>query len=59
MTNDQISVPAQAAARRIAHNTHKGAKWVRPIVTVEVDHRGWTGDGLLRHPSFRSVAGTT
>ncbi|RWO03882.1 MAG: hypothetical protein EOS07_31850 [Mesorhizobium sp.] len=56
---DTIRQPDPPFATRIAHNTHKGAKWVRPIVTVEVDHRGWTGDGLLRHPSFRGVAGTT
>lgn len=33
-----------------------GVRWVRPLVTVDVAYRGRTGDGLLRHPSFKSVA---
>jgi bifunctional non-homologous end joining protein LigD len=31
------------------------AKWVRPAVLVDAEYRGTTGDGLLRHPSFKGV----
>jgi bifunctional non-homologous end joining protein LigD len=31
------------------------ARWVRPAVLVDVEYRGRTGDGLLRHPSFEGV----
>src|SRR5215208_6088899 len=31
------------------------ARWVRPAVLVDVEFRGKTGDGLLRHPSYQGV----
>jgi bifunctional non-homologous end joining protein LigD len=31
------------------------ARWVRPEVLVDVEFRGRTGDGLLRHPSYQGV----
>jgi bifunctional non-homologous end joining protein LigD len=31
------------------------AQWVRPAVLVDVEFRGKTGDGLLRHPSYEGV----
>ena len=36
----------------------KGAVWVRPEVIVEVEYRGITEDGQLRHPSFQHVRQT-
>jgi bifunctional non-homologous end joining protein LigD len=31
------------------------AKWVKPVVKVEAEFRGKTGEGLLRHPSFKGT----
>ena len=31
------------------------ARWVRPAVLVDVEFRGKTGDGLLRHPSYQGM----
>jgi bifunctional non-homologous end joining protein LigD len=31
------------------------AKWVKPVVKVEAEFRGKTGEGLLRHPSFKGI----
>lgn len=31
------------------------AKWVRPQVLVDAEFRGKTGEGLLRHPSFKGI----
>jgi bifunctional non-homologous end joining protein LigD len=31
------------------------ARWVKPEVMVEAEFRGKTGDGLLRHPSYKGI----
>ncbi|MEY9772118.1 DNA ligase D-like protein (predicted ligase) [Sinorhizobium fredii] len=51
-----IVQPDPPFARPPLRKLFPGVRWVRPIVTVDVAHRGRTGDGLLRHPSFKSVA---
>ncbi|MDQ0468928.1 non-homologous end-joining DNA ligase [Labrys wisconsinensis] len=29
--------------------------WVKPVRVAEIEHRGWTKDGTLRHPSFKGL----
>jgi bifunctional non-homologous end joining protein LigD len=33
----------------------RGVTWVRPELVGEVEFTEWTGDGLLRHPSFQGL----
>ncbi|WP_244622607.1 non-homologous end-joining DNA ligase [Microvirga brassicacearum] len=33
----------------------RGVIWTKPKIRVEVEYRGWTADGNLRHPSFKGV----
>lgn len=33
----------------------RGARFVRPELVAEVEFRAWTGDGHLRHASFRGI----
>jgi bifunctional non-homologous end joining protein LigD len=33
----------------------KGVVWTKPEIRVEVEYRGRTSDGQLRHPSFQGV----
>ena len=33
----------------------KDLVWTKPKIRVEVDCRGWTADGQLRHPTFKAV----
>ena len=33
----------------------KGVVWVKPSVIAQVDYSAWTGDGLLRHASFKAL----
>jgi bifunctional non-homologous end joining protein LigD len=44
--------PPFAAPRRFPK-----ARWVKPAVLIDAEFRGRTGDGLLRHPSFKGVRG--
>src|SRR4051794_4251774 len=39
-------VPAEAA---------RGVRWLEPKLVAEVELRGWTTDGLLRHASFKGL----
>jgi bifunctional non-homologous end joining protein LigD len=34
------------------------ATWVEPVVAVEIEHRGITADGLLRHASYKGLRGS-
>ena len=34
---------------------NKQALWTKPKIVVEIEFRGWTEDGQLRHPSFQRV----
>jgi bifunctional non-homologous end joining protein LigD len=33
----------------------RGVNWVEPRMVVEVKFTTWTGDGILRHPSFEGI----
>jgi bifunctional non-homologous end joining protein LigD len=33
----------------------RGAHWVEPELVAEVEFTEWTGDGRLRHPSFKGL----
>jgi bifunctional non-homologous end joining protein LigD len=38
-----------------ARKSFPKARWVSPVVMVEAEFRGKTGEGLLRHPSFKGI----
>ena len=31
------------------------ARWLKPEILVEVEYRALTGEGKLRHPSFKGI----
>ncbi|WP_416333708.1 hypothetical protein [Agrobacterium tumefaciens] len=35
--------------------TEKGRIAIAPALIAEIDFRGWTSDGKLRHPSFKGL----
>ena len=48
LATEKAAAEVPAAARR-------GALWVRPELTCEVEFLSWTPDGMLRHPSFQGL----
>jgi bifunctional non-homologous end joining protein LigD len=47
--------PAAPFARSLPRETAAGVHWVEPRLVAEVELRGWTADGLLRHASFKGL----
>ena len=39
----------------VTPKTSEPANWVRPELVCEVRFAGWTRDGILRHPAFRTL----
>ena len=52
---DQIRTQTSPLNRKILANAEKGVRWVEPRIIAEVDHHGWTSDGLVWHASFRGL----
>ncbi|WFU07138.1 non-homologous end-joining DNA ligase (plasmid) [Rhizobium sp. CB3171] len=48
LDNLKTSKPAVAVKR-------KGAIWVQPTLIAEIEYRGWTDDGKLRHSSYKGL----
>ncbi len=38
-----------------SRKTFPKAQWVKPVLLVDAEFRGKTGEGLLRHPAFKGV----
>lgn len=49
---DELIVPKPIAC--LAHR-RKTARWLRPALVAEIEFRGWTDDGKLRHPSYKGL----
>ena len=49
--------PLRTAAPPLEDETAdaKGARWVQPVLSAEIEYRGRTGGGLIRHAVFREI----
>jgi bifunctional non-homologous end joining protein LigD len=51
----KLRMDTSAIATRVNALQARGVVWVKPSLVAQVEHRDWTGDGLLRHASFKSL----
>jgi bifunctional non-homologous end joining protein LigD len=40
---------------KVSPEAARNVRWVTPKLVVEVEYRGWSNDGLLRHSTFRGL----
>jgi bifunctional non-homologous end joining protein LigD len=45
----------QPFTEKLPSLARKGVVWVKPELVAEVEYRGWTSDGQLRHASFKGL----
>jgi bifunctional non-homologous end joining protein LigD len=50
-----IRIEDPPISQRLSHAQRKDVIWVQPRLVAEVQYRGWSADGLLRHSSFKSL----
>lgn len=49
---DGDRVEKLSLANKVSPEAARNVRWVNPRLVVEVEYRGWSNDGLLRHSSF-------
>ncbi|WP_197320110.1 non-homologous end-joining DNA ligase [Saccharomonospora sp. NB11] len=47
--------PSSPFSTPVPRESSRHAHWVEPVYVGEVEHRQWTRDGRLRHPSWRGL----
>ena len=52
---DRMQVRGSPFAQRLSSEEARQVRYVRPELVAEVEFRTWTGDGRLRHASFRGL----
>ncbi|MGQ4274711.1 DNA ligase D [Terrihabitans sp. B22-R8] len=52
---DAIKASASPFAAKLSAEERRGVKWARPELVAEIEYRGWTHDGSLRHASFKGL----
>ena len=52
---ERIKRPASPFSGKLTAAAVRGVRWAEPKLVAEVELRGWTSDGLLRHASFKGL----
>jgi bifunctional non-homologous end joining protein LigD len=42
-------------SQRLSREQRQDVVWVEPRLVAQVQYRGWSADGLLRHSSFKAL----
>jgi bifunctional non-homologous end joining protein LigD len=52
---ERLKRPASPFADSLPSAAARNVRWVRPVLVAEIELRGWTSDGMLRHASFKGL----
>ena len=52
---EKLAAAKPAFGKPLPAGAEKGARWAEPRLVCEIQHRGWTSDGLLRQASFKGI----
>ena len=52
---DAIRIPAPALEKPPPPESRRNVRWVKPLLVADVELRGWTSDGLVRHAVFKGL----
>ncbi|WP_322098863.1 DNA ligase D [Microvirga roseola] len=52
---ERLKRPASPFPDALPDAAGRNVRWVRPVLVAEVEVRGWTADGMLRHASFKGL----
>ena len=54
-TIEKLHGPKPAFGQPLPRGADKDVHWARPTLVSEIEMRGWTNDGLIRHGSFKGL----
>jgi bifunctional non-homologous end joining protein LigD len=52
---EPLRVPVPPLAEPPPTDSRRNVRWVRPALVAEVELRGWTADGIVRHAVFKGL----
>jgi bifunctional non-homologous end joining protein LigD len=52
---ESIRVPAPPLAGPPPAESRRNVRWVKPLLVADVEFRGWTTDGIVRHSVFKGL----
>ena len=52
---DAIRIAAPALEKPPPPESRRNVRWVKPLLVAEVELRGWTADGIVRHAVFKGL----
>ena len=52
---DKLRRPASPFPVKLPRDATNGVRWVEPRLVAEIELRGWSSDGLIRHGSFKGL----